>query len=134
MLRPIFRLARRLGRSIPTLPLPIARHVAERGGLAMNILDVMGDEEAFGPWFVGSSWDAWRCILKAAYALPMSASEIESFKELAGGHAPPKHRVRQLFIVGGRRAGKDSIASLLAGSRARSCWATSGPFSMRSLN
>ena len=84
------------------------------GGFAVNIIDVMNDEEAFAPWFDGSSWDAWRIILRGAYALPMSVSELEVFGELAGGRSPPKRRVRELYVVGGRRGGKDSVASLLA--------------------
>lgn len=79
----------------------------------MNILDVMNDPEAFAPWFAGPSWDAWRCILRAAYCLPMSPQELVRFDELAGGRSPPRKRVRQLYVVGGRRGGKDSIASLL---------------------
>jgi hypothetical protein len=80
----------------------------------VNILDVMQDEEVFGPWFSGSSWGAWKVILKGANALPMTDDELHTFRELAGGRNPPAKRVRQLFIVGGRRGGKDSIASLLA--------------------
>ena len=79
----------------------------------VNILDVMNDPEAFAPWFAGPSWDAWRCILRAAYCLPMSPQELVRFDELAGGRSPPRKRVRQLYVVGGRRGGKDSIASLL---------------------
>ncbi len=80
-----------------------------------NIIQAMNDEEiGFGKWFAGDSWSAWRTILKAAYALPMTAEELVVFGELAGGRAPPKQRVRELWIVAGRRAGKDSIASLLA--------------------
>jgi hypothetical protein len=60
-----------------------------------TILDAMGDAECFGPWFQGDSWAAWRAIL-------------------AGGRSPPSRRVRELWIVAGRRAGKDSIASMLA--------------------
>jgi hypothetical protein len=80
-----------------------------------TIIDAMTDSEiGFGRWFGGSSWDAWRTILKAAYALPMTDDELVTFRELAGGRDPPARRVRQLWIVAGRRAGKDSIASLLA--------------------
>ena len=80
----------------------------------MNVIDVMNDAEAFAPWFEGPSWDGWRVILKAAYALPMTPQELIAFGELAGGRSPPSRRVRELFVVGGRRGGKDSIASLLA--------------------
>ena len=80
----------------------------------MNIINCMNDDEAFGPWFSGPSWDAWRVVLKAAFALRLTDSELELFRELAGGREPPKHRVRELWVIGGRRAGKDSVASLLA--------------------
>ena len=74
----------------------------------------MSDDEAFGPWFGGDSWNAWRVVLKSAFALPLTPEELVVFGELAGGRAPPKRRVRELWIVAGRRVGKDSIASLLA--------------------
>jgi hypothetical protein len=51
--------------------------------------------------------------LKAAYALPMSDSEIEFFRTVAD-RDPPKKRVRELWIIAGRRAGKDSVASVIA--------------------
>jgi hypothetical protein len=66
-----------------------------------------------GPWFSGPSWAVWRAILKAAFALPMSETEVELFRSVAE-RDPPKQRVRELWIVAGRRAGKDSIASLIA--------------------
>jgi hypothetical protein len=91
-----------------------AQRLALCGGFAVNIIDVMNDEEAFAPWFEGPSWDPWRVILRAAYCLPMTPYELEVFTELAGGRSPPSRRVRELFVVGGRRGGKDSIASLLA--------------------
>jgi hypothetical protein len=80
-----------------------------------TIIDAMCDAEiGFGRWFGGESWANWRTILKAAFALPMTAEEREVFAEFAGGRDPPSKRVRELWIAAGRRAGKDSIASLLA--------------------
>jgi hypothetical protein len=72
------------------------------------------DAAELAPWFGGDSWATWKTILRAAYCLPMSSAELEVFAELAGGRSPPRHRVKQLFIIGGRRGGKDSIASFLA--------------------
>ena len=68
----------------------------------------------FAPWFVGDGdlWFAWRCILKAAFALKMDDREIEFFRSIAD-RDPPKQRVRELWVIGGRRGGKDSIASLI---------------------
>jgi hypothetical protein len=79
-----------------------------------TIIEAMGDAECFGPWFEGESWDPWKAVLKAAFALPMTPQELITFGELAGSRSPPTKRVRELWVVAGRRAGKDSIASLLA--------------------
>jgi hypothetical protein len=79
----------------------------------MNIIAAMDDPNVFGPWFVGTSWDPWRTVLKAAFALPMSPEEAAFFSTIAE-RQPPQQRVRELWIVAGRRAGKDSIASVIA--------------------
>jgi hypothetical protein len=68
----------------------------------------------FKRWFPGNTWNGWITVLKAAFALPMSPQEIEFFKSIAGGREPPKRRVAELYCVCGRRAGKDSVASLIA--------------------
>jgi phage terminase large subunit-like protein len=44
----------------------------------------------------------------------MTPQELVIFGELAGGRSPPLRRVRELIVTAGRRAGKDSIASMLA--------------------
>jgi hypothetical protein len=80
----------------------------------ISIIDAMTGEECFGRWFQGESWDAWKAILKAAFALPLTPQELVTFGELAGGRSPPARRVRELWVAAGRRAGKDSIASLAA--------------------
>jgi hypothetical protein len=71
-------------------------------------------DKLFKQWFEGESWNGWRAILKAAYALPMTESEIQFFKSVSGGRDPPKRRVRELWCCCGRRAGKDSVASAIA--------------------
>lgn len=76
-------------------------------------LDIIGMMARLEPWFPGSSWDPWRAVLKAAFALPMTPSEIEFFRAVAD-RDPPKRRVRELWCATGRRSGKDSIASLIA--------------------
>jgi hypothetical protein len=79
----------------------------------MNIVDAIDDPLLFQPWFPGSSWDHWRTILKAAFALPMTDDEHAFFRTVAD-RDPPRQRVRELWIVAGRRAGKDSVASVIA--------------------
>jgi hypothetical protein len=78
----------------------------------VNIVETMSDAELFEPWFIGSSWNAWRVALKGAYALPMTKAERDVFRALAG-REPPKKPVRECWFVIGRRGGKDSVASLM---------------------
>jgi hypothetical protein len=75
-----------------------------------NIITAMNG--IFEPWFRGASWNGWKSVLKAMDALPMTASEIEFFKSIAGGREPPAKRVSELVAVTARRTGKDSVASL----------------------
>jgi hypothetical protein len=79
----------------------------------ISITAAMDDPRLFRPWFRGASWDGWRTVLKAAFALPLSDSESAFFRTVAD-RDPPHRRVRELWIVAGRRAGKDSVASLVA--------------------
>jgi hypothetical protein len=79
---------------------------------AVNIIDGMDD--LFAPWFTGESWNAWRVIVKSAFGLPLAEDELEIFRAVAGDRVPPTRQVKELWIVAGRRAGKDSVASLVA--------------------
>jgi hypothetical protein len=79
----------------------------------VNIVRNLDDPNLFSPWFAGPPWDAWRVVLKGAFALPMSGAEIELFRTLAD-RDPPTSRVRELWIIAGRRCGKDSVASVIA--------------------
>lgn len=80
------------------------------GGGALEALD---DPALFEPWFRGPTWNPWRVVLKAIFALEMTAEEKAFFRSIAD-REPPAEPCREVFIVAGRRAGKDSIASLLA--------------------
>lgn len=79
-----------------------------------SIIDFMDDPALLRPAFEGSSWDRWRAVLKAAFALPMTAKDRLLFSNVSGGRAPPKRRVKELVCAVGRGGGKDSIASALA--------------------
>jgi hypothetical protein len=81
----------------------------------LNVIDFLFDSRALlGPHFEGPSWDRWRAVLRAAFALPMSIRDLELFHEVAGDRAPPTRRVRELVCAVGRGGGKDSIAAGLA--------------------
>jgi hypothetical protein len=79
---------------------------------ALSIVEVLDDQGLLGPWFSGPSWAMWRAVLKGAFAIPMSDDEISLFRSVAE-RDPPQKRVRELWIIAGRRAGKDSIASAI---------------------
>jgi hypothetical protein len=78
----------------------------------LDVVAAMDDQGLFAPWFEGTSWNGWRAVLKGAFALPMSAEEQFFFRSLAD-REPPSEPVRELWVVAGRRTGKDSVASLI---------------------
>src|SRR6185437_6161406 len=80
--------------------------------MTRDIISTMDDSRLFEPWFRGPSWDGWRAVLKAAFALPMTDGEIKFFRAVAERDPPPR-RVREAWFIVGRRGGKDSIASLI---------------------
>ena len=86
----------------------------DKAAPAIDVVAAMNHPKLFAPWFPGETWDNWKTVLKAAFALPMSGDEVEFFQSIAGGRNPPKHRVRELYAVVGRRGGKDSMASGVA--------------------
>ena len=60
------------------------------------------------------TWSRWLSVLRAAFALPMSTSDVAAFKEVTGNREPPTGRVDQLWATVGRRSGKSRIAAALA--------------------
>jgi len=71
---------------------------------ALSIITALDDEKLFLPWFRGPSWDGWRTILKAAYALPMTGDEVDFFHSVAD-RDPPERPVRELWCIVGRGGG-----------------------------
>jgi hypothetical protein len=61
-----------------------------------------------------SSWSTWLAVLKAAFALELTPEEKAIFVKVAGDRALPSRRVRELWCVVGRRAGKSRMAAALA--------------------
>jgi hypothetical protein len=64
--------------------------------------------------FAGTSWDTWRVVLKAIYALPLSASELETYQRLTGRTSAPLRPFREVWLLVGRRGGKSFITALIA--------------------
>ena len=85
----------------------------------MDIGTAFSSPAVFGNWFAGPSWDNWRAVLRAAFAEPITRRERAFFRSVAKREPPPQ-RVKELWVVAGRRAGKDSVASGLAAYAAAS--------------
>lgn len=62
----------------------------------------------------GNSWRTWRIVLRAAYGQGLDDStDLATFREVAQ-RDPPARRVKELWVIVGRRGGKDSVASMIA--------------------
>src|SRR4051812_21533791 len=64
--------------------------------------------------FEGASWDTWRVVLRALFALPLTGAELETYRALTGRTSAPTQPASELWAVCGRRAGKSRIAALVA--------------------
>ena len=64
--------------------------------------------------FTGASWQTWRALLKAMFALPLTASELEVYRQLTGRSRVPAGPCREVWLLVGRRGGKSIIAALIA--------------------
>ncbi len=80
----------------------------------MNILEAMQTPALFGDAFAGESWEAWRAVLSGAFGLPMGDDRLALFKQLAGDREPPGERVRELYVIAGRRSAKTQNAAAIA--------------------
>src|SRR5262245_575591 len=61
-----------------------------------------------------ATWQTWLIALKAAFGRPIIDEEREVFHTIAGERDLPKHRVRELWCVAGRRSGKSRMAAATA--------------------
>ena len=84
-----------------------------RRGPGMNIIDAETDPALLRPWFAARSWNAWRTVLKAIYALPMTAADHRRFHDLAE-RKPPDKPIKEAWIRAGRRSGKTLKAAEMA--------------------
>jgi hypothetical protein len=73
----------------------------------LSTYDVMTDPALLGPHFAGPSWDAWKCVARAADGLPLSRQQKRRFAQIAGKRRAPTQRVKEIIAKIGRRGGKD---------------------------
>lgn len=80
--------------------------------------EACNDPNLFGPWFAGPTWSNWRVLDKAIFGEPLDHIEQVIFEQLTGRTTAPTEPADEVWLVIGRRGGKDvktaSIAVYLA--------------------
>ena len=83
--------------------------------IGIDIITAMMDPQLFGGTFAGSSWDAWRVLLRAAFGLGLALPwEHQLYRRCTGRSVVPTTQVRELWMPTGRRGGKSRVMALVA--------------------
>jgi hypothetical protein len=75
----------------------------------------MHDPKTFGPFFPNKDdWKAWRAFLAAVFALPMPDDLLEIYQQHTYRMTAPTERVKEAWMVVGRRGGKSRVSAFIA--------------------
>jgi len=82
----------------------------------MDIIDALHSKTVFGPLFKKrETWAAWEVYLRALFGLGLKdAAGLDLFKACTGLEAAPSGKVRESFVICGRRSGKSYISAVIA--------------------
>jgi hypothetical protein len=81
----------------------------------VTLLDACADANLFAPWFKDRpSWSPWFAFIAALFALPMTADQLDLYRQCTGRSAPPPKPASEAWLVCGRRAGKSFMLALVA--------------------
>jgi hypothetical protein len=82
----------------------------------MNIIEAIQDPALFRPAFKDlGTWRAWTIYLRALFGLPgIEGADLDLFRECTGLSDLPRERVRESFVVCGRRSGKSFVSALIS--------------------
>ena len=80
----------------------------------MNILDAMDDPALFGEHYQGPTWEPWRALLAALFALEMSDSRLATYRHHTGRQEPPTAAFTEAALICGRRGGKSRVLATVA--------------------
>ena len=82
----------------------------------MNIIDAIQSKDIFRPLFKDpGTWHAWEIYLKGLFGLPIEGEEDGAlFRGCTGLDEPPRERVRESYVIAGRRSGKSFTSALVA--------------------
>jgi hypothetical protein len=81
---------------------------------SLTILDAMNDERLFAPFFKGESWDVWKAILAAIFALPLTDAQLAHYQQVSGRTVAPTSVAKEVHLVIGRRGAKSRILGLIS--------------------
>jgi len=81
----------------------------------MNIIEAVKSKRVFGSLFRDpQTFKNWFVCLKAIFALPMTAEELEVYRRFTGRELAPVEPFKEVFLIIGRRGGKSFISALIA--------------------
>ncbi len=81
----------------------------------MDLVEACRDDQLFKPWFRDpATWRSWFAFLRALFALPAEAGDLELFTRCTGRASWPTEPAIEAWITAGRRSGKSFILALVA--------------------
>lgn len=81
----------------------------------MNIIQAIKDRNLFGSLFKDpASWHPWTVYLSALFGLPVDTEDMNLIRRCSGLTSPPVERVRESYVICGRRSGKSFISAIIA--------------------
>jgi hypothetical protein len=80
-----------------------------------TIVQALADDRLLGAALQPfATWQVWGVALKAAFGMALTDVELATFHTIAGARGLPLQRVRELWAVAGRKAGKSRMAAAVA--------------------
>jgi len=82
----------------------------------MNIIKAMNSPSVFRPLFKDpKTWHAWEVYLRGLFGIGFEdAADRELFRACTSLDAPPAEKVRESFVICGRRSGKSFMSAVIA--------------------
>jgi hypothetical protein len=87
----------------------------------ISFREAIKDPNLLGKLLSADSWRTWLAILLAALGEPLTDAERSRFQQVTSLDREPGHRIDELCVVAGRRAGKSRAISVLATYLAALC-------------
>jgi CheY-like chemotaxis protein len=81
----------------------------------MNIIQAIEDPKLLRPFFRDlGMWRAWLVYLRGLFGLPIEGDDRRLFLDCTGLTEAPREKIRESYVIAGRRAGKSFISAVIA--------------------